>query len=161
MARLRHQRSAVADRLEKNARGSQARRRERVVQSAGFRRKKPSQEKHPASRTLKLLPKTEGPGISTGAFFGANALYTLVLSPILDAARRKLWSPHQESPPPSGFPASASPTPRPLFHGELVFFWGRAYLFHMPSTFDFCFPTNSTIVPPRPGLAARDKIRRL
>jgi ATP dependent DNA ligase domain len=97
--------------------------------------------------TAEGKPCLKGPSISTGGFFGANALYTLVLSPILPATRRKLWSPHQESPPPSGFPASASPTPRPLFHGELVFFCGSAYLFHMPSTFQFCVPTTSTTVP--------------
>jgi ATP-dependent DNA ligase len=38
-----------------------------------------------------------------------------------------------------------------LFHGELVFFWGSAYLFHMPSTFDFCFPTRSTSLPSGPN----------
>jgi bifunctional non-homologous end joining protein LigD len=32
----------------------------------------------------------------------------------------------------------------------LVFFWGSAYFFHMPSTFDFCLPTRSTIVPHGP-----------
>jgi len=31
--------------------------------------------------------------------------------------------------------------------GGLVFFWGSAYFFYMPSTFDFCLPTRSTIVP--------------
>jgi ATP-dependent DNA ligase len=32
----------------------------------------------------------------------------------------------------------------------LVFFWGSAYFFHMPSTFDFCLPTKSAIVPHGP-----------
>jgi hypothetical protein len=32
----------------------------------------------------------------------------------------------------------------------LVFFWGSAYLGHMPSTFDFCLPNRSTTVPSGP-----------
>jgi ATP-dependent DNA ligase len=43
-------------------------------------------------------------------------------------------------PPSVGLAASALPRAGAVFHAGLVFFWGSAYLFHMPKAFEFCAP---------------------